>query len=141
MAHSKYIVRNGAGSTPFCAKALCDRRLVKSRKWKISDKWRSPTNEKPEISRYLSENTKKGDFNQQRTLSGSFFIILECLGSIRAVVLVFTVNKQTNTLNYIYIIIIIIRVHHVQKHTRAILPHAALSFITKLHCKNKNQVW
>ena len=32
--------------------------------------------------------------------------------------------------------------HHVQKYTRAILPHASLSFITKLHCnKNKNQVW
>ena len=42
---------------------------------------------------------------------------------------------------YIIIIIIIIRVHHVQKYTRAILPHAALSFITELHCKNKNQVW
>ena len=42
-----------------------------------------------------------------------------------------------------YIIIIIIRVHHVQKYTRAILPDAALCqlFITKLHCKNKNQVW
>ena len=36
---------------------------------------------------------------------------------------------------YIYIII---RVHHVQKYTRAILPHAALCqlYITKLHCKN-----
>ena len=29
-------------------------------------------------------------------------------------------------INIIIIIIIIIRVHHVQKYTRAILPHAAL---------------
>ena len=42
---------------------------------------------------------------------------------------------------FIIIIIIIIiniiniRVHHVQKYTRAILPHAALSITTKLHCK------
>ena len=62
-------------------------------------------NEKPEMSRYLPKNTKTGDFKQQRTLSGSFFVIPERLASIRAVVLVFTANKrtnkQTNTLNYI----------------------------------------
>ena len=54
------------------------------------------------MSRFLLENTKVGDFNQQRTLSGSFFVIPERLASIRAVVLAFTANKQTNTLNYIY---------------------------------------
>ena len=59
-------------------------------------------NEKPEMSQYLSENTKMGNFNQQRTLSGSFFVIPERLASIRAVDLVFIANKQTNTLNYVY---------------------------------------
>ena len=54
------------------------------------------------MSQYLSENTKTGDFNQQRTLSGLFFVIPEHLASICAVVLAFTANKQTNTLNYIY---------------------------------------
>ena len=57
---------------------------------------------KPEMSQYLSENTKTGDFNQQRTLSRSLFVIPERLASIRALVLAFTVNKQTNTFNYIY---------------------------------------
>ena len=47
------------------------------------------------MSRYLSENTKTGDFNTQRTFSGSFFVIPERLASIRAVVLAFTANKQT----------------------------------------------
>ena len=56
---------------------------------------------KPEML-YFSENTKTGDFNPQRTLSGSFFVISEHLASICAVVLAFTANKQTNTLNYIY---------------------------------------
>ena len=42
-----------------------------------------------------------GDFNPWRTLSGSFFVIPEHLASIRAIVLAFTTNKQTNTLNYI----------------------------------------
>ena len=60
--------------------------------------------EKPEMSRYLSENTKTGDFNPHRTLSGSFLIIPECLASVYAIVLSFTANKQTNTLNYIYIL-------------------------------------
>ena len=46
-----------------------------------------------------------GDFNQQRTLSGSFFVIPERLGSIPAIVLAFTANKQANTLNYIYVYI------------------------------------
>ena len=45
-----------------------------------------------------------GDFNPRRTLSGSFFVITERLASIRSVVLVFTANKQTNTLKYIKII-------------------------------------
>ena len=68
-------------------------------------KWRSTANEKPEMSRYLPKNTKTGDFNTQRTLSGSFFVIPERLASIRAVVLAFTANKQTNkqTLSIIYI--------------------------------------
>ena len=74
----------------------------------ISKKWRSATNEKPEMSRYLPKNTKTGDFNTQRTLSGSFFVIPERLASIRAVGLAFTANKQTNTLNYIYRYIIYI---------------------------------
>ena len=58
--------------------------------------------EKPELSQYLPENTKMGDFNPWRTLSGSFFVIPERLASICAVVLAFTTNKQTNTLNYTY---------------------------------------
>ena len=45
--------------------------------------------EKPEMSWYLPENTKTGDFNRQRTLSGSFFVIPERLASICA-------GKQTN---------------------------------------------
>ena len=51
------------------------------------------------------KNTKTGDFNTQRTLSGLFFVIPERLASIRAVVLAFTANKQTNkqTLSIIYI--------------------------------------
>ena len=48
------------------------------------------------MSRYLPKNTKTGDFNTQRTLSESFFVIPERLASIRAVVLAFTANKQTN---------------------------------------------
>ena len=56
------------------------------------------------MSQYLSENTKMGDFNLQRKLSGSFFVIPERLASIRTVVLAFTANKQTNTLNYIIIL-------------------------------------
>ena len=57
------------------------------------------------MSRYRPKNTKTGDFNTQRTLSGSFFVIPERLASIRAVVLAFTANKQTNkqTLSIIYI--------------------------------------
>ena len=60
------------------------------------------------MSRYLPKNTKTGDFNTQRTLSRSFFVIPERLASIRAVVLAFTANKQTNqqtnkrTLSIIY---------------------------------------
>ena len=52
------------------------------------------------MPRYLPENSKTGDFNPQRTLSGSFFVIPERLASIRAVALVFTANKQPNTLNF-----------------------------------------
>ena len=59
------------------------------------------------MSRYLPKNTKTGNFNTQRTLSGSFFVIPERLASIRAIVLVFTANKQTNTLNYIHNILFI----------------------------------
>ena len=58
-----------------------------------------------EISQYLSKDTKKGDFTPQRTHSGSFFIIR--LASIHAVVLPFTANKQTNTLNYIITYVIV----------------------------------
>ena len=84
-------------------KALCVRHLGKSWKWKEDKyKWQSAANEKPEMSRYLSENTKTGDFIQQRALSGSFFVIPERLASIHAVVLAFTANKQTDTLKYIY---------------------------------------
>ena len=54
------------------------------------------------MSQSLPENTKTGDFNPQRTLSGSFSVIPERLASIRAVVLTFSVNKLTNTLTYIY---------------------------------------
>ena len=68
----------------------------------ISKKWRSAANEKPEMSRYLPKNTKMGDFNTQRTLSGSFFVIPERLASIRAVVLAFTANKQTNKHSQLY---------------------------------------
>ena len=46
---------------------------------------------KPEMSRYLPENTKTVDF-----ISGLFFVIPERLASICAVVLAFTANKQTN---------------------------------------------
>ena len=64
------------------AKALCVKRsLGKSQKWK-GDKWRSAGNEKPEMSRYLPEKTETGDFDPQRTLSGSFFVIPEHLASI-----------------------------------------------------------
>ena len=53
------------------------------------------------MSRYYSEDTKMGDFNLQKTLSRSFFVIPERLASICAIVLAFTVNKQMNTLDYI----------------------------------------
>ena len=56
---------------------------------------------KPETSRYLPENTKTGDFNAWRTLSGVFFVIPERLVSIRALVLAFTANKQTPSNIYI----------------------------------------
>ena len=58
--------------------------------------------EKPEML-YLPESTKTGDFNPRRTLSGSFFVILERLVPIRYVVLAFTVNKQTNKHSQLYI--------------------------------------
>ena len=38
------------------------------------------------MSQYLLENHKVGDFNPQRTFFGSFFVIPQCLASIRAVV-------------------------------------------------------
>ena len=65
-------------------------------------KWRSVATKKTEMSRYLSENTKTGDFKQQRTLFGLFFVIPEHLGSIRAVVLAFTTNKQANKHSQLY---------------------------------------
>ena len=57
---------------------------------------------KPEISQYLPESTKTGDFNPWRTLSRLFFAIPERLASISSLVLAFTASKQTNTLKYIY---------------------------------------
>ena len=86
-------------------KALCVvRRLHKNRKGS-EKKWRSAANKKTEMSPYLPKNTKTGDFNTQRTFYESFFVIPERLASIRAVVLAFTANKQTNkrTLSIIYI--------------------------------------
>ena len=59
--------------------------------------------ENPEMSQHLPENTKTGNFNLQRTLSGSFFVIPERLASIHAVVLEFTANKQTNKHSQLYI--------------------------------------
>jgi len=59
--------------------------------------------EKPEMSRYLPENTKTGDFNLQRALSGSFFVIPERLASIRSVVLAFTANKHSQLYIYRYV--------------------------------------
>ena len=63
--------------------------------------------EKPEISQYLLESTKMGDFNLQRTLSGSFLVIPQHLASICAIVLAFITNKQTSkqtkTLSITYI--------------------------------------
>ena len=54
-----------------------------------------------EISRYHPESTKTSNFNPRRTLSGSFFVIPECLVKIHAVVLAMIANKLTkNTLNY-----------------------------------------
>ena len=53
------------------------------------------------MSRYLSKNTKTGDFNLQRTLSRLFFVIPKRLASMRAVVLAFTANKQTLSIIYI----------------------------------------
>ena len=78
------------------AKVLC----VKSRE--ISKNGGRPR-KKTEMSRYLSENTKTGNFNQQRTLSGSFFVIPERFAAIRAVVLAFTAIKQTSKHSIIYI--------------------------------------
>ena len=47
----------------------------------------SAEKEKPEMSRYLRENHKAGDFNPRRTLSGMLVVILERLASIRVLVL------------------------------------------------------
>ena len=81
------------------------------------------------MSQYLPESTKTGDFNSQKALSESFFVIPERLASIRSVVLVFTANKQTNkqtnkpfgaaSASIIHYSLFIIRVHHVPQHTRA----------------------
>ena len=54
------------------------------------------------MSRYLPKNTMTDDFDTLRTLSGPLFIIPERLASIPSIVLAFTMNKQPNTLNYIY---------------------------------------
>ena len=79
-------------------------RLGNSQKWKgDTKKWRSVATEKPEMSRYLLESTKTGDFNPQRTLSELFFVIPERLASNHSVVLAFTANKQTNKHSQLYI--------------------------------------
>ena len=44
-----------------------------------------------------------GSFNPRRTLSGLFFVIPEHLASVHAVVLAFTMNKQTNKHSELYI--------------------------------------
>ena len=54
------------------------------------------------MSQYLPENTKTGNFNPQRKLSGLFFIIPERLASVCAVVLAFTANKHSQ----LYVMII-----------------------------------
>ena len=77
------------------ATALCEESRQEPEVVRRKVKWLSAANEKLEMSIYLSKNTKTGDFNQQRTLSGSFFVIPEHLGLIRAVVLAFTANNQT----------------------------------------------
>ena len=45
-------------------------------------KWLSAKKEKLNMSRYLPENPKVGNFNPQRTFFGSFFVIPERLASI-----------------------------------------------------------
>ena len=42
-----------------------------------------------EMSRYLPENPKVGDFSPQRTFFGSFFVTSERLASIRAIAFLF----------------------------------------------------
>ena len=54
--------------------------------WRHGDR---PRQKKTEMSQYLLESTKTGDFNPRRTLSVSFFVIPERLASIRSVVLAF----------------------------------------------------
>ena len=66
----------------------------------VEVRWRSAAKENLEMSRYFPKNTKTGDFHPQRTHSGSLFVILERLASIRAVVLAFTTNKQTLSIIY-----------------------------------------
>ena len=55
------------------------------------------------MPQYLTEKTKTGDFNPQRTLSDLFFVISERLASSRSVVLAFTANKQTNILHNVFL--------------------------------------
>ena len=50
-------------------------------------------------------------------------------------------DPSSSSLLCSYIIIIIIRVQHVQKYTMAILPHAALCHSAKGHSITNNQVW
>lgn len=76
-----------ARSTSFLQEPEVDRRKVK---------WRSAAKGKPEVSQYLPESTKTGDFKPQRTFYEKFFVIPERLASIRSVDLAFIANKQTN---------------------------------------------
>ena len=79
----------GAPSTAFWRK-----RSVEEPRQEPLTKWPSAAKEKPEISRYLPDSTKMGDFNPRRTLPELSFVIPERLASIRAIVLTFTANKQ-----------------------------------------------
>ena len=78
------------------------------------------------MPQYFPENSKTGDFNPQRTLSGLFFVIPERLASIRVVALVFTANKQPNTLNYTIKIIDLCIIIHIRLWVMPFISHSAI---------------
>ena len=79
------------------ARALCVKRsLSKNWKWEMSKNGGRPRRQPENVPISLREH-KTGNFNWWSSLSGLFFVIPERLSSIRAVVLAFTVNKQTNS--------------------------------------------